>query len=172
MTSQTPDWQAVIDRLEKLENQNRRLKQIGAVVLVLAVSFLLMGQAAPKKTVEANEFVLKDASGRVRGQLLMRLLGPDLTLFDENGTPLAGLGASAYGPGLYLNDEKGKTRALLGDDAGGPGLRSTIRTGSCEPRCTTGAWRFRTRKGFRPKLERRTLLPRERVKHTKPLLPL
>jgi len=69
MTPQTSDWQALTGRVEKLERQNRRLKQAGAVALIIAAAVLLMGQASTSRTVEANEFVLKDASGKVRAKL-------------------------------------------------------------------------------------------------------
>ena len=68
MSSPTPDWTAVVERLEKLERQNRRMKQVGAVALIIAAAVLLMGQASPNRTVEANEFVLQDESGAVHGR--------------------------------------------------------------------------------------------------------
>ncbi len=61
MSSPTPDWTAVVERLEKLERQNRRMKQAGAVALVLAAAVLLIGQAPRTRIVEANEFILKDS---------------------------------------------------------------------------------------------------------------
>ena len=62
MESGTSEWTAVMNRLERLEKQNRRMKQIGALALVLIGAVLLMGQATPTKTVEANEFILRDTS--------------------------------------------------------------------------------------------------------------
>ncbi len=50
------------DRLLKLEKQNRRFKQLGAVVLAIAAVTVVMGQTPSKKTVEANEFILGDGS--------------------------------------------------------------------------------------------------------------
>ena len=41
MTSQTPDMQAVLERLEKLERQNRRMKRAGAAALVPVDVFML-----------------------------------------------------------------------------------------------------------------------------------
>ncbi|MBI3895033.1 MAG: hypothetical protein HY313_03790 [Acidobacteria bacterium] len=58
MSEQRPDWQAIVERLEKLEKQNRRMMQAGALILVVAASVLLMGQAPSYRVVEANEFVL------------------------------------------------------------------------------------------------------------------
>ena len=69
MSSPTLDWTAVVERLEKLERQNRRMKQACAAVLILAAAVLLMGQASPNRTVEANEFLLIDRKGRTLAEL-------------------------------------------------------------------------------------------------------
>ena len=104
MSSPTPDWTAVVERLEKLERQNRRLKQAGAVALILAAAVLLMGQASPNRTVEANEFVLKDESGAVRGRFGM----------DES--------VDGYVPQLELLDADGQRRIWLSERRGWPTL--------------------------------------------------
>jgi len=62
----TSEFAAVMNRLERLEIQNRRFKQIGALALILLGSVFLMGQASPPRTVEATRFVLKDANGKSR----------------------------------------------------------------------------------------------------------
>jgi hypothetical protein len=59
------------DRLLKLEKQSRRLKQLGAVALIGVTLLVAMGQAPAKKTVEANEFILRDDSGNIRARLFM-----------------------------------------------------------------------------------------------------
>ena len=74
----------MIERLEKLERQNRRMKQAGAAVLVLAAAVLLMGQASPNRTVEANRFVLTDRSGNEQGVLMLKPSGPSFMLLDPN----------------------------------------------------------------------------------------
>ncbi|OFV94413.1 MAG: hypothetical protein A3H28_09725 [Acidobacteria bacterium RIFCSPLOWO2_02_FULL_61_28] len=111
-----------MNRLEKLEKQNRRFKQIGAVALIIVGSVVLMGQAPPPRTVEANEFTLRDGSGRVRGQLSMTNSGPALSLYDQNGHVRTMLDVLASGPGLSLLDANGKIRAALVVEANGPGL--------------------------------------------------
>lgn len=116
MPSQTPDIQAVLLRLEKLENQNRRLKQIIAVFMVF-VSSLVLVSAAPRKgrTVEANQINLKDEAGRTRAVLGMRSVGPGLALYDGNGDKVqALLTVLQTGPALGLYDADGTTRVLLG----------------------------------------------------------
>ena len=68
MEPETSEWTAVMNRLEKLEKQNRRFKQIGTLALILLGSVLLMGQTSPRRTIEANRFVLKDANGKSRAE--------------------------------------------------------------------------------------------------------
>ena len=96
-------------RLEKLERQNRRMKQAGAVVLLFAGALLLMGQAPPRRMVEANEFVLKDGNGRVRA-ILSAATSPTLYFLDENGVNRAALGPS----GLALSSGERQLAAMLG----------------------------------------------------------
>jgi len=80
-------FDAMHARISKLEKQNREIKQLGAAALVVVVSLLVMGQAPAKKTVEANEFILKDGNGKVRARLRMGEEGfspsPELVLTDE-----------------------------------------------------------------------------------------
>jgi hypothetical protein len=110
MTAQAPELAAVVARLEKVEQQNRKLKMVGGMVLALAVAGLLMGQALPRaRIVEAEEFVLKDGAGKVRAELVVDKDGPGLALGDETGKARAGLTVSKDGPRLTLSDENGKT---------------------------------------------------------------
>src|SRR5690349_20079714 len=102
MTSQEPDMQAMLERVEKLERQNRRMKRAALLALALIAALVLMGQAAPsRRTVEAEAFVLKDASGRVRGQL---------TTVDDDTA------------GLFLRDKTGRPALSLRVDQNGPAL--------------------------------------------------
>ena len=75
MNAPKVDWVTVVGRLETLEKQNHRLKVVGTAVLILAAAFVLMGQAPRTQTVEANEFVLKDADGKVREGCLWKAMG-------------------------------------------------------------------------------------------------
>lgn len=113
MESGTSEWAAVMNRLERLEKQNSNFKKIGAVALILIGSVLLMGQAPASRTVEANEFILKDASGKVRGRLSMAAFGPEFALLDNNGERRASLNLLADDPGVYLFDGNGRERASL-----------------------------------------------------------
>ncbi|MFI5342135.1 MAG: hypothetical protein ACHQ7N_20145 [Candidatus Methylomirabilales bacterium] len=162
MTAQAPELVAVVARLEKVERQNRRLRGAGIAVLVLAAAGLLMGQAMPKtRIVEAEEFVLRDAAGKVRAmlgatkdweglnlydendrvrvRLDLRKDGPGLTLYEENGKVRADLGAIKAGPRLILYDENGKPRAGLSVGLLGPGVYLAAEDGV--PRVWLAAWK-------------------------------
>lgn len=70
------------DRIGKLERQNRQIKRIGAVSLIVLASLVVMGQASPDRsvtaqTVTAREFVLSNSYGEAQARL-----------FVENGAPV------------------------------------------------------------------------------------
>jgi hypothetical protein len=86
MTADTSELQAITERLERLERQNHALKRAGIGALAIFGAALLMGQGAPApRTVEAQKFVLRDSSGRVRADLSMLPGNPTLRLFDAEG---------------------------------------------------------------------------------------
>ncbi len=68
MLQQSPELAEVVSRLDRVEKENRRMKRAAVGATVLVSSVLLMGQARPNtsKTIEAENFVVKDASGKVR----------------------------------------------------------------------------------------------------------
>lgn len=130
MTPQTSEWQALSERVANLEKQNARLKQIGVVAMVLAASVLLMGQAPATRTVEANEFVLKDNGGTVRGRFSTAGgLGPELVLLHPNGKEGALLHLLCAGspqycfPQITLTDQDEKFTVSLSASGGGSDLR-------------------------------------------------
>ena len=115
MIPQISDMARVVERLEKLEKQNRGLKQIGALTLVLAAAVLLMGQLLPTqsveaqtpatRTVEANEFVLKDTDGNVRARLVSTGDSAGLVFYDASRAPRVLLQTSSRGVYLTLVGE-------------------------------------------------------------------
>ena len=126
MTSQIPDLTAVVARLARVERQNRRLKIGGILVVVVTSAGLLMGQAMPKATtVEAETFLVRDATGKQRAALRMAPEGGvALSLFDPAGIGRAALRVDREGsPDLTLFDSAAKVRALLRVERTGlPGL--------------------------------------------------
>lgn len=119
MTQQNSEGRELMERVERLEKQNRKLKQAGAVALILAAAVFLMGQAAQKKTVEANEFILRDTNGKLRAALDIYQGGPRLALYDAAGNVRGALDVFEYGPGLFLSNAAGLPQVGLIVDAKG-----------------------------------------------------
>jgi hypothetical protein len=105
----------LLQRLEKLERSNQRLKLSGLVVLLGLVAFGLMGQARPPlQTVEAQEFVVKDAAGVVRARLGASASAASLSLSHEGGrASLVVSGGRGQGAHLAVSDSAGKVKGLL-----------------------------------------------------------
>lgn len=126
MTSHTLDLTEVRARPEKLERQYRRLRFTGSMVLLLAGAGLLMGQALPnRRTLDAEEFILRDSAGTPRAVLSLKAEGaPTLAFFDPSGKTRAWLGVRRGGsPYLVFADHAGKPRAGLSvKDDGSPDL--------------------------------------------------
>jgi len=99
MNSEPNTLDEIRDRVLKLERQNRRLKQLGVAVLIIPAVLLLMGQAPSKKTVEANEFILRDDAGKIRAKLWMSTANENLPDSNFRGKP---------SPTLALFNEQGK----------------------------------------------------------------
>jgi len=57
------------NRILNLEKQNRKFKQIATAVLIIPSLLFVMGQKTVKKTIEANEFVIKDSGGKIRATI-------------------------------------------------------------------------------------------------------
>jgi hypothetical protein len=114
-------------RLDRLERENRRLRAIAGTGGVLLAAVLLMAQApspaptAPPvsgggagRVLEAQEIVIKDPAGRVRGRLSSWNNGDfaGLAVYDAQGRTVAELGGwAAGGAALHLYDGEQKLRA-------------------------------------------------------------
>jgi len=114
----TKDHEGILQRLEKLERQNRRMKLAGLGALIIAGAILLMGQTSGPRAlseVKANSFLLVDGSGRTRAVLhMMEHGGPGLALYDENGKARAVLGVVSDGTPVFgLYGANGNMRATL-----------------------------------------------------------
>jgi hypothetical protein len=109
-------------RVDHLERENRRLEQVGAVVLAGVAVVVLVGLMAlvglatlgfmqqgkdsrVAQVVEAEQFILRDSKGRNRGGLDATSDIPKLILTDEGGFIRASLGVgvgSAFGGQVSL----------------------------------------------------------------------
>jgi len=106
---------ALLERLERLERSNRWLKICGLVVLVALAAVGMMGQArSALQTVEAQEFVVKDAGGVIRARLGASQSGASLNLSHEGGRAnLVVSGGRGQGAHLVVTDSAGKVKSLL-----------------------------------------------------------
>ncbi len=113
---------SVLERLEKLEKQNHRLRVATLLVFALSGAALLMGQTFQDRTVEAERSVLKEPSGKARAELAMTPHRATLSLLDPNGKTRAELDATMDAAGLTFCDANGNRSAGLGVEANGAGL--------------------------------------------------
>jgi hypothetical protein len=117
MSDQTPELRGIVSRLERLERQNRRMKQAGLAVLVVASAIVLTGQTRTNRTIQAEKFELIDSNGKTRAELTTLLGGAYLMLYGPQGTKQreeAQIGISPTGPYVALTDSHAKVRTSLG----------------------------------------------------------
>lgn len=91
----TPELQSIIDRLEHVEGQNRGLRQLSLIAVVIAlaavaVPLLVTKSRGPARysAIEANRFLLRDLDGKLTGGLEV----------DKQGTAKLVLGSGYGGP--------------------------------------------------------------------------
>lgn len=84
METKNADMQQVMDRLERVERQNRWLVRGGLVLVLSCGSVLLMAQKPLARSIEAEKFVLKDTAGKVTAELHMTDSGPELALYSTS----------------------------------------------------------------------------------------
>lgn len=118
MTESTLD--TLRNRLDRLERESRRLKRVTLVVVVGAAAALVMGQTAPHRsirTLDAEEFVLRDSRGQIRASL-GTTQGPTATILQihgDNGKPRTRVTVSSDGTSsLEFMDSGDRVRLLLG----------------------------------------------------------
>lgn len=80
MQKQPINFETLASRLEKMERQNRRLKLIGVVVLLLIGVIFLMGQALHPEVIFAHKYALLDKQGEVCGFFSGDGEGPSLCI--------------------------------------------------------------------------------------------
>ena len=113
------DTEYFAQRLQRLEQENRRFKRAGFLALVGISMLFVMGQTtkgkqAPK-VVEAQAFVVRDASGKMRGALGTYANGGTSLMFYNKDNKIAqSLEIQPDGTfGLYLKGTDGKNNATL-----------------------------------------------------------
>jgi hypothetical protein len=122
----------LVERVALLEHQqaellraNGRLRMLTIVLIMLTGAVVVMGQAAPIRSYEAQQFVLRGKDGTVRGSLGVTDNGAvGINFNDSKGQTRIDLDVAANGsPGLDLYDADGRLRATLAlGPEGVPGL--------------------------------------------------
>lgn len=136
MTSDMPDMQVILERIGKLEAQNRRLKRSAVVILAVLSAAILMGQAAPApRTVEAQRFILKDSDGNVRGWMGTIGKGSELVLGNVSAQPMMRFIVSTDASDLHFFGSR-KSGMNLGLDSGKPEISLMGADGSGGARIT------------------------------------
>jgi len=128
MNSYTPSLAELELRVTKLERQNRKLKRLGLLFVLIAGSGLLLAQtprkpahAAPPSatptatydTLVVHRLELRDKAGKLRGLWTLDDLGSALELYHAGGNPCASLIVTTVGTSLQLYNTAGKPRAVL-----------------------------------------------------------
>ena len=94
MTTTEINLNELVERVRKLERQNRRWKLAVLLLLFVVVSSLATSLVAQERiepplmrarTVEAQSFLLKDADGNIRGRMNLREDRPTFELYDKSG---------------------------------------------------------------------------------------
>ena len=130
-----PTMETLARRLDRVERENRRMKQAGMVALAVIAAVVLMGQATTSKVaevIEAEKFVLRDKSGKTRAFLGVGDEGTVvLDLNDQDEKIVVNLAVTAKGDavlsfvkndevhvGLTFNDATRLSSLILLDDDG------------------------------------------------------
>lgn len=98
------EFESLQIRVQRLERQNCWMKRAGCGALLLLATVVTMGQSRQPRTLEAEQFILRDTQGHVR-----------LTI----GTPRvsgAAIDTGSNEPALWLIDTNGTDRAILTTD--------------------------------------------------------
>jgi hypothetical protein len=95
-----------------LRRENRRLKRAGGAAAIALVAAVAMGQARPAPVLEAQRFVLKNAEGRVRGEIAADERGGFLVLHGPHGDPAVSL-RGADDPAVTLAAPEGRKTAAI-----------------------------------------------------------
>jgi hypothetical protein len=108
----------ILQRLQRLENQNRRLKTGGILLLLILGSFAAIAAPSAQSaqiTVQAQKFALVDASGKEFASLGFDASGrPGLSLRDASRERLWLGNWGGTEPGIGFFDAEGNERTWIG----------------------------------------------------------
>jgi hypothetical protein len=122
-------WESLTKRLDSWEREKRHLLAVGLVVVLASAGLMTHASHLGRrpKVLEAEQFVVRDASGQIRAQLALQKDGtPQLSLYDSQGRDqlvLRGLNDDAAT--IYLC-ERGEVRATMSAMSNGSSSVSLI----------------------------------------------
>ena len=120
MTTETQDFETLLERLDKLERQNQRVKRASLLGLAAAAGIALMAQTPNAGTIEAKRINFRDSNGNVRMDLKMSGDLPGIWLNDAHGSPQAIFSTLGDEPSLVLIDKQEKPRVIVAMTGGEP----------------------------------------------------
>lgn len=117
----TTDWQDLVQRVDRLERQNRLLRIVCALIVVAALvpAASIAARQPPARDLSSRTFTVVDASQHPRAILGLVGTVPELRLLDEHGHALIRLSLGPDGPSLKWIDRNGHEQEVLQ----GPGWR-------------------------------------------------
>lgn len=117
----TLEFQAATDRIERLEKALRNRTRGAIVLLVLAVATsLVIGQTPSRRTLEAEEFILRGPRGEELATLDSAGTGAALALYDNKHRLRAALRSDSHFSLVNLFDEAEKPVLSVATSADGP----------------------------------------------------
>jgi hypothetical protein len=98
------DLHKLTSRVEALERQNRRFRFVAVAFILLAAVGSLATGSSKSRTIEAEQFIVRDSQGRARVTIAT--------------APAAGAAVSLSPdePAVWFSDEKGRDRLILATD--------------------------------------------------------
>lgn len=106
------DLEKRMEELEKTVQRHRRNQFI--LVGCLAVVLIAWAIWPMPKTIVAEQFILRDASGNIRSMWGMDENDPFLNIWGESQKRVVSIGMTEEGAGLHVADENGKKRFFAG----------------------------------------------------------
>ncbi len=105
---------ALLQRLERLEHENRRIWLFGVFALLVVVVGVVGAFAHPQRqTVRAQEFILVDGMGKTRALLGSDTAGAHFNLYDENGVNRLAMTANPQAPSIVLYGSDNRARYMV-----------------------------------------------------------
>jgi hypothetical protein len=117
-------------RVEHLEHENRRLKQFVITAVILIGAVLVMGQARPARTIEAERFLLTDVDGNVKAKLDVKDGSTKLMFLDRAGHERVALTSAEDFAALEMKDDAGRLGATMAVGVSKNGISSTMAAGA------------------------------------------